>query len=61
MPRCDQASWRRTFHGLARAIIASARSGATGTITVTANASGALPLTPGRVRLEAVAQAADAA
>ena len=36
----DKASWRNTFHGLARAIVASAARGVAGEITVVASAAG---------------------
>jgi beta-galactosidase len=45
------AEWRLTFHGLARAIVASSAPGAAGPIVVTASAAG---LQTGTVALEAV-------
>lgn len=39
------APWRLSFHGLARAIIASSAPGATGTIVVSASAAGLQPAT----------------
>jgi len=45
-----KASWRRTFHGLARTIVGSAEPGATGTIIVTAVANG---LRSAQVEIEA--------
>jgi beta-galactosidase len=39
----DHASWRLTFGGVARAIIASSGAGQTGSITVTASAAGLQP------------------
>lgn len=48
-------NWRLTFHGLARAIIASSEPGATGAIAVTASADGLGTSAP--VLLEAVAVA----
>ena len=50
-----KAAWRLTFHGRARAIVASAAPGAAGAIAVTAAAPGLLPAT---VHLVARAQAA---
>ena len=46
----DKASWRNTFHGLARVIVASSRAGSTGEFTVTASATG---LHSDKVMLEA--------
>ena len=46
----DKASWRKTFHGLARAIIASSAKGAVGDITVVAAVPG---LRDGRATLVA--------
>jgi beta-galactosidase len=48
----DKAEWRRTFHGLARCIIASSMSGATGNVVLTASAAG---VQPSHVVLQAVA------
>ena len=47
-----KAAWRMTFHGLARAIVASSLPGAAGEITVTAAAAG---FQPGVVRIVASA------
>jgi beta-galactosidase len=48
----DKGSWRRTFHGLARAIVASSEPGAVGMVTVTASAAG---VSAGKAVLHAVA------
>jgi len=51
-----KADWRLTFHGRARAIVASAAPGAAGAITITANAPG---LRPATVHLVAQAEMAE--
>lgn len=46
----DKGTWRRTFHGLARGIVASSKVGATGQIVVKASSPG---IQSGKVVLEA--------